>query len=231
MTSHPENNPRRDDDQPEPIHGQVRHSQLSARISDEVSLGSFSNGVMVLTGPFELVIDFAMRMGETQRVVSRVILPIPVARQFVHVLQENMRLYEQNFGAIPAMPRPKNPEPSMPAFEPKSNEGQIAGAGIPSPSMESMKSPNAQPSIDDIYDDLKIPEAISIGRYANAVMVRHSGTEYCFDFIANFYPRSCVTSRVYMAIPHVPPVLASLQRAMHPSTGGQTGGMPGPSAN
>lgn len=230
MSTHPENDPQRHDDPP-PLHGQVRHSQLSARISDEVSVGAFSNGVMVLTGPFELVIDFAMRMGETQRVVSRVILPLIVARQFVAVLQDNMRLYEQNFGAIPAMPRPKNPEPVSAAGEPDAVESQLAGAGIPSPAMESGKSPAAAPSIDDIYDELKIPEAVAIGRYANAVMVRHSGTEYCFDFIANFYPRSCVTSRVYMAIPHIPPVLTSLQRALQPPAGGPIGGIHGPSAN
>ena len=98
-------------------------------------------------------------------------------------------------------------------------------------SHESVKTPPAAPTIDDIYDELKIPESVSGGRYANAVMVRHSGTEFCFDFIANFYPRSVVTSRVYMAAPHVPPVLSSLLRSMQPPQSGPGGVSIGPSNN
>ena len=232
MPTHPENDPQRED-APEPIHGQVRHSNVSARISDEVSVGVFSNGVMILSGMHESVLDFAMRMGETQRIVTRVILPNPVARQFGTVLQENMRHYETNFGSMPAMPRVRNPEgPSVHSETPRSEtraeqHSGIVGAHI---SHEEIKAPTAAPTIDDIYDELKIPESVSVGRYANAVMVRHSGTEFCFDFIANFYPRSVVTSRVYMAAPHVPPVLSSLLRSMQPPSG-PTGLSTGPSNN
>ncbi len=232
MPSHPENDPDRDDP-PEPIHGQVRHSNVSARISDEVSVGVFSNGVMILSGMHESVLDFAMRMGETQRIVTRVILPNPVARQFGNVLQENMRHYESNFGAMPSMPRVRNPE-SLPPTPVHSREadhsddqGNIVGSHL---SSETHQTPPAAPTIDDIYDELKIPDSVSVGRYANAVMVRHSGTEFCFDFIANFYPRSVVTSRVYMAVPHVPPVLSSLMRSMQPPPSGP-GGMSGAPSN
>ncbi len=209
---------------------------MSARISDDVSVGVFSNGVMILSGVHESVLDFAMRMGETQRIVTRVILPNPVARQFGTVLQENIRMYESNFGPMPAMPKLKNPEPATetnPAapYEAgsESGKGGIAGGDIPA---ESPKAQSPVPSIDDIYDELKIPETVSAGRYANAVMVRHSGTEFCFDFIANFYPRSVVTSRVYMSVPHVPPVLSSILRSMQPGPPPGPGGLStGPSPN
>ena len=240
MSTHPENDPPRDD-LPEPIHGQVRHSNVSARISDEVSVGVFSNGVMILSGMHESVLDFAMRMGETQRIVTRVILPNPVARQFSTVLQENMRHYETNFGSMPSMPRLRNPEAatssSVELSSPEESRpgaygepiGGMAGANL---SSESPKTPAPVPSIDDIYDELKIPDTVAAGHYANAVMVRHSGTEFCFDFIANFYPRSVVTSRVYMAAPHVPPVLSSLMRSMQPAPPSGPGGMStGPSNN
>lgn len=238
MSTHPENDPQRDD-VPEPIHGQVRHSNVSARISDEVSVGVFSNGVMILSGMHESVLDFAMRMGETQRIVTRVILPNPVARQFGNVLQENMRHYESNFGAMPSMPRVRNPEgltsTPVPSHELDDADDQgdaeqshIVGSHLPP---ETQQSPLAAPSIDDIYDELKIPDAVSVGRYANAVMVRHSGTEFCFDFIANFYPRSVVTSRVYMAVPHVPPVLSSLLRSTQPPPSGPAGMSGTPSNN
>ena len=154
MSTHPENDPPRDD-LPEPIHGQVRHSNVSARISDEVSVGVFSNGVMILSGMHESVLDFAMRMGETQRIVTRVILPNPVARQFGTVLQENMRHYETNFGAMPGMPRLRNPEAGS-SQTPSSSEipegpradtspeqmGGIAGAHVTS---ESSKSQSIHP--------------------------------------------------------------------------------------
>lgn len=237
MSMHPENDPQRDD-LPEPIHGQVRHSNVSARISDDVSVGVFSNGVMILSGQHESVLDFAMRMGETQRIVTRVILPNPVARQLGTVLQENMRLYESNFGTMPSMPKLKNAESvtgtAAAPFSETSSSSEGGGGG--SQGDEGLtEQPKVQPpipSIDEIYDELKIPEAVATGRYANAVMVRHSGTEFCFDFIANFYPRSVVTSRVYMAVPHVPPVLSSILRSMQPPTLPGSGGLPGgPSPN
>lgn len=234
--SHPENNPQRDD--PQPIHGQVRHQNVSARISDEVSVGVFSNGVMILTGAHESVIDFAMRMGETQRIVTRVILPNVVARQFGTVLQENMKLYETNFGAFPTMPKVRSADSEI------SPVTELGESPLPSPTgfssgttsdvtpVEKGTAKPPQPSIDDIYDDLKLPESVAMGRYANAVMIRHSGTEFCFDFIANFYPRSVVTSRVYMAAPHVPPVLASILRSLQPPVGPGTPGLGmGPSNN
>ena len=237
MSTHPENDPQRDD-LPEPIHGQVRHSNVSARISDDVSVGVFSNGVMILSGQHESVLDFAMRMGETQRIVTRVILPNPVARQLGTVLQENMRLYESNFGTMPSMPKLKNAESvtgtAAAPFGETGSSSEGVGGGSPGDEVPA-ELPKVQPpvpSIDEIYDELKIPESVATGRYANAVMVRHSGTEFCFDFIANFYPRSVVTSRVYMAVPHVPPVLSSILRSMQPPTLPGPGGLPGgPSPN
>lgn len=236
--SHPENSPLPDDSLP--IHGQVRHQNVSARITEDVSVGVFSNGVMILTGMHESVLDFAMRMGETQRIVTRVILPNIVARQFGTVLQENMKLYESSFGAMPTMPKLRSESESKPApATGPVTAGDLASgspgysSGITSESTPLEKSgidPGSktfQPSIDEIYDDLKLPETVAMGRYANAVMIRHSGTEFCFDFIANFYPRSVVTSRVYMAAPHVPPVLASILRSLQPPSS-QPPSSPGP---
>lgn len=234
MSTHPENDPQRDD-LPEPIHGQVRHSNVSARISDDVSVGVFSNGVMILSGVHESVLDFAMRMGETQRIVTRVILPNPVARQLGTVLQENMRLYESNFGTMPGLPKLKNSESvtdTAPSSSGETGSSQSGGAFEGDIPVETPKALSPVPSIDEIYDELKIPDTVAAGRYANAVMVRHSGTEFCFDFIANFYPRSVVTSRVYMAVPHVPPVLSSILRSMQPGPPSGPGGLPsGPSSN
>ncbi len=209
-----------------PLQGQVRHSNLSARVPEDVGQGVFSNGVMILTGAFEVVLDFVLRLGEQQRVASRVVLPHIVARQLVTALQENLNNYEKRFGVIPKLLKPL-PEttPEAPRTEPH-HEGSpqggeaagvptssgIAGVGHPENLPETPKAPN----IEDIYQDLKLPDAMLSGRYANAVLIRHSGAEFCFDFITNVYPRSAVSARVFLAAPHVPSFLQSLSRSVSP---------------
>jgi len=219
MSNHPENGP----DDPEPVQGQVRHSNVSARVPEEIGAGAFSNGVLILTGTFEIVLDFLLRLGEPHRVVSRVVLPIPVARQMVLALQDNLRNYEERFGP-PVMPRFRPPaEGSHPREAPHSREssapfipppvtGPIPGV---SEALHPENSPTpTPPSIDDIYGDLRIPDSILAGRYANAVLIRHSATEFSFDFLTNIYPRSAVSARIHMAAPNVPGMLQSLIRSI-----------------
>jgi hypothetical protein len=69
------------------------------------------------------------------------------------------------------------------------------------------------PPIDEIYSQLKLPDDMLSGTYANAVMIAHSPAEFAFDFITNFYPRSAVSSRVYLSAPQVPGLLNTLARA------------------
>jgi hypothetical protein len=61
-----------------------------------------------------------------------------------------------------------------------------------------------------VYEQLKLPDEMLGGGYANLVMIRHTAEEFCFDFIANFFPRSVVTNRVYMSAGRVPPFLDTL---------------------
>jgi hypothetical protein len=202
-----------DDDAPEPVRGQVRHSNLSARVPESVGAGVFSNGVMILTGQHECVLDFVLRMGEVQKIVTRVILPPLVAQQFERALRENLRGYDARFGGIPKLPRPQaipSDEASEAPHEPGMGSGGMAGAGFAD------QSPPRAPDIDEIYHDLKLPDEMLSGRYANAVLIRHSGTEFCFDFLTNVYPRSAVSCRVFMASPQVPPFLESLSRSLRP---------------
>jgi hypothetical protein len=69
------------------------------------------------------------------------------------------------------------------------------------------------PTIEEIYEQLKQPDDVMSGCYANAVMIAHTPSEFCFDFITNFYPRSAVSSRVYLAAPQVPRFLETLTRS------------------
>lgn len=202
-----------DDEAPEPVQGRVRHSNLSARVPTQIGEGVFSNGVLILSGQFECVLDFVLRMGELQRIVARVVMPPMVARQLERALRENTHNYETRFGPIPRPPRllppPTSEHDDEIPQEPGIYEG-IAGPGDPA------AAPMRTPDVDDIYHELRLADEMLSGRYANAVLIRHSGTEFCFDFLTNIYPRSAVSCRVFMSAANVPPFLESLSRSLQP---------------
>lgn len=59
------------------------------------------------------------------------------------------------------------------------------------------------PSLQEVYEELKLSDEQLSGAYANVVMIAYGGAEFCLDFVSGFFPRSAVSSRVYMAAPHV----------------------------
>jgi hypothetical protein len=69
------------------------------------------------------------------------------------------------------------------------------------------------PSIQELYEQLKLPDELLGGAYANGVLIWHSPVEFGFDFVANFYPRAVVTCRVFMSAAYVPGFLATLTGA------------------
>jgi hypothetical protein len=83
----------------------------------------------------------------------------------------------------------------------------------PPPALPSPPQPQTPPSIEEIYDALKLPDEQLSGSYANAVMVAHTPSEFCFDFITNFYPRSAVSARVYLSAPQIPGLLNTMTRS------------------
>jgi len=76
--------------------------------------------------------------------------------------------------------------------------------------VKSSETAQKPPSAEDLYDELKLPDEMLSGNYANAVRIGHSATEFSFDFITTFFPRSCVSARVHMAAPNIPRLLDSL---------------------
>jgi len=83
----------------------------------------------------------------------------------------------------------------------------------PPPPLPAPPAPARNPSIEEIYDGLKIPDDAMGGAYANAALVSHTPSEFCFDFIADFYPRATVSTRVFLSAPHVPVMLTSLTQS------------------
>jgi hypothetical protein len=83
----------------------------------------------------------------------------------------------------------------------------------PPPQMPVPQPPPKPPSIEEIYEQLKLPDDTLSGVYANHALITHSPGEFCIEFITNFYPRSAVSCRVFLAVPQVPVMLNTLNLA------------------
>ena len=154
---------------------------LRARVPDHVGDGCFSTGAIVMTGPSEFIVDFLQTIGRPHRVAKRVIIPHPVMPQFIEALNTNLDLYKSRFGEPAAPPQQQNPNQAR------------------------------RPSPQEIYDDLKLPDEVLSGVYANGVMIGHGASEFGLDFLTSFFPQSAVSARVFLAAGQVPRLLESLR--------------------
>jgi hypothetical protein len=217
-----------DEPNPEQPVQQIQHSSATARIPDEIGRGVFATAVIVLHGTHEYTIDFVQSLARPNRVASRIVLPPAVANQFVLALEQALEKYRASFGEIPHEPKSQQQDQGQ------SSEKDTAPSDISqpedttstkpvtenttsnAPTSESNSSNTTQSApIADIYDNLKLPDDMLGGVYANMASISHTGSEFCFDFIAQFFPRSAVTARVYMAAPRVPELLNSLKRSIN----------------
>lgn len=186
MEDHPEQNPDySSDDQPDdqPQSQEVRHAPVGALVPGHVAAGTFSTGAVVLQGQYEFIVDFLLRMQQPQQVAARIVMPPPVIAQFIQALQDNLKKHEDRFGEI-LLPTPPVPHPDA-----------------------------QRQSAQDLYDQLKLAEEKMSGVYANAVMIGHTASEFSLDFITTFFPKSSVSSRVFLAAPNAKRLLDSLIHA------------------
>ncbi|MCS7033507.1 MAG: DUF3467 domain-containing protein [Phycisphaerae bacterium] len=70
-----------------------------------------------------------------------------------------------------------------------------------------------RPTIQEIYEQFKLPEELWSGQYCNSVLIGHSAAEFSFDFITGFYPTAAVSARVFVAAPHVQRMLDAFTSA------------------
>lgn len=184
MTDQPHPDGPPDDIPGEGPHSQeIRHSHIGALVPAHVAKGVFTTGAVVLQGQHEFIVDFLLRMQQPQQVVARVVMPPVVVNQFILALKENIQRYEDRFGPV-----------QMPA-----NQG-----AVPPPQRQSAQ---------ELYETLKLGDDVQSGTYANAVMIGHSPTEFSFDFITTFFPRSAVSQRVFMATANAKRLLDSLNHS------------------
>ncbi len=169
---------------------------LRARVPDNVADGCFSTGAIVMTGPSEYIVDFLQTIGRPHKVAKRVVIPHPVMPQFIEALNTNLELYKQRFGA-PVSPPTQQPAPGQ-----------------------------RRPTPQEIYDDLKLPDDVLSGVYANGVMIGHGASEFGLDFLTSFFPQSAVSARVFVAAGQIPRLLESLRGAVKQLEQRQQGGQP-----
>lgn len=114
----PKEPPHGDGEQdPDPGRRNFEFSPVSARVPEGVARGVFSSGCMVLNGPSEFVLDFVLRLSHPYQLAARVILPKHVLPQFLGALEENLKIYEQNFGSLPQAPAQQFGEPMPDSVE------------------------------------------------------------------------------------------------------------------
>lgn len=166
---------------------EVQQSHVGALVPESVSRGVFSTGAVVLNGQHEFILDFLLRMTKPHQVAARVVLPPPVVPRMIQALKENLENYRKRFG-----------EPELPE------------AAKPKPGQQQQQQFSAQ----DLYEQLKfVGDTDMSGTYANAVMIGHTATEFSFDFITTFFPKSTVSGRVFLSAPNVPRLLDSLKHS------------------
>ena len=176
--------PNPEENQPDqPQSQEVRHSHVGALVPAHVARGIFSTGAVVLQGQHEFIVDFLLRMQQPQQVAARIVMAPAVVAQFIQALQDNIKKHEDRFGPI-LLPSQPVPPPDAP-----------------------------KQSAQDLYDQLKLPEESMSGVYANAVMIGHTASEFSLDFITTFFPRSAVSSRVFIAAPNSKRLLDSLKHS------------------
>ena len=86
-------------------------NQVNIELTEEISVGVYSNLAIITHSPSEFVADFIQMMPGVPKgkVRSRVIMNPQNAKRLMRALQENIQKYEQNFGVIEEIETPPMP--------------------------------------------------------------------------------------------------------------------------
>jgi hypothetical protein len=108
------------------------------------------------------------------------------------------------------------PHPVMPQFiEALNTNLELYKNRFGEPPSPPVQNPSQRrPTPQEIYDDLKLPDEVLSGVYANGVMIGHGASEFGLDFLTSFFPQSAVSARVFVAAGQVPRLLESLRSAV-----------------
>jgi hypothetical protein len=220
-----------------------QHTPVGARVPEKIGRGVFASALMVLQTNELFVLDLLSMTSQPQQVVGRIIMTAHSFSQFLAALRLNVKHYEDEIG--PLKPRFAPPHPSSQPLPGAPGSGSIvagggigSGAGSPgglpprsgggvmpeTPHGHAMSSPPGP--ITELYEQVRFPEDLLGGAFANAVMIRHTPEEFCFDFISSLYPRPIVVSRVFASAGRVPSFIDAMAGSLERYQGG--GGGPPP---
>jgi hypothetical protein len=90
-------------------------SQIKIVVSDQQALGTYANFASIVHNFAEFIIDFGRIVPgrEDVQVVTRVVMTPVHLKQLLRALNENVAIYERNFGAIPEGPHAAPGTPTM----------------------------------------------------------------------------------------------------------------------
>ena len=111
----------------------------------------------------------------------QVVARVVMTPQTVHELIQALRQNIENFT------RAFGPPPPLP---------------LPAPSRTSLQ---------ELYDNFKVPDDMLSGVYANGVLIGHSPSEFFFDFLTGFFPAAAVSARVFLPAGQAPRFLTALE--------------------
>ncbi len=219
--------------------GTVTLRPVSALVPEQVSRGVFSTGVIAITGNTEFVLDFVLVVGAPSTVVSRVICTHEALRRIVSAMRRNVEAFNARIGAVESEVRvelsqqsPTPDESRIEDVQPQDSIGteQFVGASIPVPdqapgglvsseepteaSGSEVKSNAIKQNPMDLYDDIIVPDEMQVGVYANGLIIGHTNAEFKLDFVSNLFPKSVVTSRIFMSAPQLVRLLDTLERTL-----------------
>ena len=81
-------------------------------------------------------------------------------------------------------------------------------------------------SLQELYDNFKVPDDMLSGVYANGVLIGHSPSEFFLDFLTGFYPAAAVSARVFLPAGQAPRFLTTLENGMRQHQAKLAGGPP-----
>lgn len=158
----------------------IHHNPPTALIPDKVGMGLFSTEVVVFHGENEVSIDFIQGIAKPYRMVRRVIMSNYVAKTFFEVLKNELSVKKSKNSSYVENLKNKNDD-----FLEKNQD-------------ENEENYEKNEKVDDIYNNLKLENDELNGFYANKVLINYGKDSFCLDFISNIYPKSIVTSRIFV---------------------------------
>jgi hypothetical protein len=222
--------------------GSVTLHPVSALVPEQVSRGVFSTGVIAITGNTEFVLDFVLNIGTPSTVVSRVICTHESLRKIVAAIQRNVEAFTSRVSAIDPSVRPQLLRRTSPltASQSDADDGnipetigmeQFVGASIPVPinpteaqassegtpeesGSDDLRLSTNKPNALDLYDDITVSDEVQVGVYANGLIIGHTDSEFKLDFVSNMFPKSVVTTRIFMSAPQLVKLLGTLERTV-----------------